>query len=108
MRDILSDLDGWQRDGKSIALATVVETWGSSPRRVGAKMSLTSDGKIAGSVSGGCVGDAGFEAGIKSLEKNGCHLFPFCGADKTAWGVSLACGGGIEIIVETLDTDMYT
>ncbi|MGZ9235425.1 MAG: XdhC family protein, partial [Anaerolineales bacterium] len=66
MRDILSDLDNWRADGKpqSIALATVIQTWGSSPRRAGAKMALTPDGKITGSVSGGCVEGAVFEAGV--------------------------------------------
>jgi len=108
MRDILSDLDGWQRDGKSIALATVVETWGSSPRRVGAKMSLTSDGKIAGSVSGGCVENAVFEAGINSLKTNGSQLLHFGVADETAWEVGLACGGSIEVFVKPLDMNIYT
>jgi xanthine dehydrogenase accessory factor len=107
MRDILSDLDGWQRDGKSIALATVIQTWGSSPRRVGAKMGLTSDGKIAGSVSGGCVENAVFEAGIDSLKTGRSQLLHFGVADEAAWEVGLACGGSIEIFVKPLDMNIY-
>jgi xanthine dehydrogenase accessory factor len=107
MRDILSDLKGWQRDGRSIALATVVQTWGSSPRGVGAKMGLTSDGKIAGSVSGGCVENAVVEAGIESLKTNHPQLLHFGVADERAWEVGLACGGSIEVFVNPLDTKIY-
>ncbi len=107
MRDILSDLDGWQREGKSIALATVIQTWGSSPRRVGAKMALTSDGKIAGSVSGGCVENAVYEAGIDSLKTGRFQLLHFGVADEAAWEVGLACGGSVEVFVIPLDMNMY-
>ena len=58
MRDLLTDLIRWREEGKSIALATVIETWGSSPRKAGSKMAITSDGKMVGSVSGGCVENA--------------------------------------------------
>jgi xanthine dehydrogenase accessory factor len=107
MRDILSDLEGWQRDGKSVALATVVQTWGSSPRRLGAKMGITSDGRISGSVSGGCVENAVVEAGIKSLETGRPQLLHFGVADETAWEVGLACGGSIEVFVNQLQDDIY-
>ena len=107
MRDILYDLDSWQRDGRSIALATVVETWGSSPRRVGAKMGLTMDGKIAGSVSGGCVENAVFEAGIDSLKTDRPRLLHFGVADETAWEVGLACGGSLDVFVKPLNANMY-
>jgi len=58
MRDILTDLQCWLEEDRSIALATVIQTWGSSPRAVGSKMAFTPDGKVAGSVSGGCVENA--------------------------------------------------
>ena len=103
MRDILSDLDRWQRDGESIALATVIQTWGSSPRRVGAKMALTRNGKITGSVSGGCVENAVVEAGVESLRTNRPQLLHFGVADETAWEVGLACGGSIDVFVKPLD-----
>lgn len=103
MRDILSDVIRWQRDGASIALATVVQTWGSAPRRPGAKMALVSDGRISGSVSGGCVEAAVFEAGMESLKTNRPQLLHFGVADETAWEVGLACGGSIDIFVKPLD-----
>src|SRR5690348_1742121 len=107
MRDILSDLEGWQRDGKSMALATVVQTWGSSPRRVGAKKGITSDGRISGSVSGGCVENAVVEAVIESLKTGQPRLLHFGVTDETAWDVGLACGGSIEVFVNPLDKDVY-
>ena len=108
MRDILPDLDRWREDRKSIALATVVQTWGSSPRRAGAKMALTRDGKITGSVSGGCVEGAVFEAGVEVLKSNIPQLLHFGVADETAWEVGLACGGSIDIFVEPLDSDFFS
>jgi xanthine dehydrogenase accessory factor len=107
MRDILPDLDRWREDNKSIALATVIQTWGSSPRRVGAKMALTPDGKITGSVSGGCVEGAVFEAGVETLKTNKPQLLHFGVADETAWEVGLACGGSIDIFVKPLDLNFF-
>lgn len=108
MRDILPDLDKWRaEDNKSIALATVIQTWGSSPRRAGAKMALTPDGKITGSVSGGCVEGAVFEEGVQTLKSNRPKLLHFGVADETAWEVGLACGGSIDIFVKPLDTELF-
>ena len=108
MRDILSDLDNWRAgENKSIALATVIQTWGSSPRRAGAKMALTPDGKITGSVSGGCVEGAVFDAGVEVLKSNRPKLLHFGVADETAWEVGLACGGSIDIFVKPLDTELF-
>jgi xanthine dehydrogenase accessory factor len=108
MRDILPDLDNWVADhNESIALATVIETWGSSPRVAGAKMVLTPDGKIAGSVSGGCVEGAVFEAGVEALEARRPKLLHFGVADETAWDVGLACGGSIDIFVKPLNTEFF-
>src|SRR5215217_4967889 len=107
MRDILSDLDRWQAEDRQIALATVIQTWGSSPRRPGAKMALTPEGKITGSVSGGCVEGAVYEAGVEVLKSNHPQLLHFGVADETAWDVGLACGGSIDIFVKPLDTKIY-
>ena len=107
MRDILPDLERWREDHNSIALATVIQTWGSSPRREGAKMALTPDGKITGSVSGGCVEGAVFEAGVETLETNKPQLLHFGVADETAWDVGLACGGSIDIFVKPLDLKFF-
>jgi xanthine dehydrogenase accessory factor len=107
MRDILPDLDHWREENKSIALATVIQTWGSSPRRAGAKMAITPEGGITGSVSGGCVEGAVFEEGVESLRKNQPKLLHFGVADETAWEVGLACGGSIDIFVKPLETDLF-
>jgi xanthine dehydrogenase accessory factor len=109
MRDILPDLDKWRADAerKSIALATVVQTWGSSPRRAGAKMAITPDGKITGSVSGGCVEGAVYETGVDVLKSNQPQLLHFGVADETAWEVGLACGGSIDIFVQPLDEEFF-
>ncbi len=107
MRDILADLDHWRAEKKSIALATVIQTWGSSPRRPGAKMAITPDGGIAGSVSGGCVEGAVFEEGVESLKASHPKLLHFGVADETAWEVGLACGGSIDILVRPLDFEFF-
>ena len=108
MRDILPDLDKWgAQQNQSIALATVIQTWGSSPRRAGAKMALTPDGKITGSVSGGCVEGAVYEAGVEVLKSNRPRLLHFGVADETAWEVGLACGGSIDIFVKPLDLEFF-
>jgi xanthine dehydrogenase accessory factor len=103
MRDILSEIERWHQGGESIALATVTQTWGSSPRRVGAKMALTLDGKIAGSVSGGCVENEVLEAGIDSLRTYKARLLHFGVADDDAWAIGLACGGSLDVFVKPLD-----
>lgn len=107
MRDVLSDIDRWRAQGQAIALATVIQTWGSAPRGVGAKMALTPGGEIAGSVSGGCVEGAVFEAGVQTLKSGRPQLLHFGVADETAWEVGLACGGTIEVFVEPLDLALY-
>ena len=107
MRDILPDLDKWQAENQSVALATVVQTWGSSPRRAGAKMALTPEGKITGSESGGCVEGAVYEIGVDALKAKRPQLVHFGVADETAWEVGLACGGSIDIFVKPLDLKFF-
>ena len=107
MRDILPELTQWTSEQEPIAVATVIQTWGSSPRRAGAKMALTPDGKITGSVSGGCVEGAVFEAGVDVLQADRPQLLHFGVADETAWEVGLACGGSIDIFVKPLDTEFF-
>ena len=107
MRDILADLDKWRTENQSIALATVIQTWGSSPRRAGAKMALTPDGRITGSVSGGCVEGAVYDEGVEALKSNRPRLLHFGVADETAWEVGLACGGSIDIFVKPLEEELF-
>jgi xanthine dehydrogenase accessory factor len=103
MREIINEINEWSEGGAPVAVATVIETWGSAPRGVGAKMALTPDHHIAGSVSGGCVEGAVFEAGVETLESGQSQLLHFGVADETAFeAVGLACGGTIEVFVEPL------
>lgn len=107
MREVIDSIDTWLANGEAVALATVVQTWGSAPRREGAKMALTPAGHIAGSVSGGCVEGAVFEAGVEVLSTGRAQLLSFGVADETAWDVGLACGGKIRVFVEPLDSELY-
>lgn len=107
MRDILPEIERWRAAGGAVAVATVIETWGSAPRGVGAKMALTPDVKIAGSVSGGCVEGAVVEAGVQVLRSGRPQLLRFGVADDTAWEVGLACGGTIEVFVEPYDLALH-
>lgn len=107
MQEVIQDIDNWLADSAQVALATVVQTWGSAPRKVGAKMALTPDGAISGSVSGGCVEGAVFEEGTAALEGSKAKLLHYGVADETAWDVGLACGGTIEVFVQPLHTAVY-
>jgi xanthine dehydrogenase accessory factor len=106
MREILTDVTQWLSNGDAVAIATVVQTWGSAPRGVGSKMAMTADNRISGSVSGGCVEGAVFEAGLQVLETGTPQLLHFGVADETAWEVGLACGGTIEVFVEKLTPEL--
>ncbi len=106
-RDVAKDVERWKAEGEEVALATVVRTWGSGPRGPGAKMALTKDSRIAGSVSGGCVESAVVEEGREVLETGTPRLLHFGIADETAWNVGLTCGGSIEIFVEKLDDALF-
>jgi xanthine dehydrogenase accessory factor len=107
MKDILADVSDWVEKGEPVAVATVIQTWGSSPRRVGAQMALTPSGKIAGSVSGGCVEGAVFESGVEVLQTGVPQLLHFGVSDETAWEVGLACGGQIDVFVKPLDKALF-
>ena len=102
MREVLTELEQWTREGEDIALATVVETWGSSPRPLGSKMVVTRSGKMAGSVSNGCIEGAVFEEAQKVLQSGKPKLAAFGVADDVAFEVGLACGGHIEVFVQPL------
>ena len=107
MRDISQTLDRWLEASQPVALATVIQTWGSSPRGIGAKMAVTAAGEIAGSVSGGCVEGAVAETALQVLDTRQPRLLHFGVADETAWEVGLACGGQIDVFVIPLDADFY-
>jgi xanthine dehydrogenase accessory factor len=102
MREVLSELIEWTKAGEDIALATVVETWGSSPRPLGSKMVVTRSGKMAGSVSNGCIEGAVFEEAQKVLKSREPKVAAFGVADEVAFEVGLACGGHIEVFIQPL------
>jgi len=101
--DILHTALEWKKAGRAVALATVVETWGSAPRPVGSPLVIDGDGNFLGSVSGGCVeGDVISEA-LDVIESGGRRVLEFGVADETAWRVGLSCGGRIKVYVESID-----
>lgn len=102
MRDILQSLEQWREEGKSLCLATVVKVYGSAPRPLGAKMVVSSDGEMAGSVSGGCLEGTVVEEARKVLKTGVPRLLNFGITDEQAWAVGLSCGGEIEVFVEPL------
>jgi xanthine dehydrogenase accessory factor len=90
----------WVREGRQVALATVVETWGSAPRPVGAQLVISSDAEMMGSVSGGCVEGAVVEEALAALEDGTPRLLSYGVSDDDAFAVGLACGGTIRVLVE--------
>jgi len=102
MREVLDEIREWTAAGDRVALATVVETWGSSPRPLGSKMVVSSSGKMAGSVSNGCIEGAVFEEAQKVLKEGRGRLVPYGVADDVAFEVGLACGGHVEVMIQPL------
>ena len=101
--DILAAAESWREAGKGVAIATVVETWGSAPRPVGSHLVIDEDGRFLGSVSGGCVeGDVVNEA-LDVIGDGAPRTLEFGVADETAWRAGLSCGGRIKVFVERLD-----
>jgi xanthine dehydrogenase accessory factor len=90
----------WHRAGKSVALATVIETWGSAPRPVGSQLAISGDSEIMGSVSGGCVEGAVVVEALEALEDGQCRILDFGVSDNEAFAVGLTCGGRIRVMVE--------
>ena len=99
---VLTEAAAWRRGGLDVALATVVSTWGSSPRPVGSKLAVNEAGQMSGSVSGGCVEGAVVHAALEIMRSGQCRLLEFGISDEQAWEVGLACGGRIRIYVEKL------
>ncbi len=98
--DILQEAEAWRRSGRDVAVATVVETWGSAPRPVGSHLVIDGDGNFLGSVSGGCVeGDVITEA-MDVIGDGRPRMLEFGVADETAWRAGLSCGGRIRVYVE--------
>lgn len=93
----------WLVEGRKVALATVIETWGSAPQPVGSQLAIDADGNFAGSVSGGCVEGAVVTEALEAIATGKSKVLDFGVADETAWQVGLACGGKIRVFVEPLE-----
>ena len=104
--DIPETALAWHRAGKGAALATVVETWGSAPRRVGSQLAISGAGEIAGSVSGGCVEGAVVVEAVEAIETGKPVLLDYGVSDGDAFAVGLACGGTIRVLVEPIGSVM--
>jgi xanthine dehydrogenase accessory factor len=106
MREILRHLDAWQRQSQEIALATVVAVSGSAPRPSGARLLVTRSGRMAGSVSGGCVENDVYERALRVLDADRPALVRYSGSDEEwSFEVGLACGGAIEVLIEPFAAD---
>ena len=99
---ILKQLLNWRSNGDDVALATVINTWGSAPRRTGSVMAINSRMEFQGSVSGGCVETAVIEQALAVLKSGESQLLEFGVTNEQAFEVGLACGGNIEIYVQAI------
>ena len=99
---VLDQAAQWLKSGRKVALATVIETWGSAPQPVGSQLAVDGDGNFIGSVSGGCVEGEVVTQAIDVIGSKKPKVLAFGVADETAWKVGLACGGRIRIFVEPL------
>jgi xanthine/CO dehydrogenase XdhC/CoxF family maturation factor len=98
--NLLTIANNWVREGRKVALATVIETWGSAPQPIGSQLVIDGDGNFEGSVSGGCVEGAVVTEAQDTIETGEGKVLAFGVADETAWEVGLACGGKIRVYVE--------
>jgi GTPase len=101
--DVLAEAARWRQAGKGVALATVIATWGSSPRPVGSHLAVDDGGVFVGSVSGGCIEGAVVHEAREVIEGGTPKLLEYGVTDELAWEVGLACGGRIEIYVERVE-----
>lgn len=102
MDDPLAIAEKWMQEGRAVAIATVIETWGSAPRPVGSHLVMDGDGQFEGSVSGGCVEGAVIAEASDVIESGEPRMLEFGVADEKAWQVGLSCGGKIRVYVERL------
>ncbi len=98
--DILGTAAAWREEGRDVALATVVSTWGSSPRPAGSQLVVDDQGGMVGSVSGGCIEGAVVLEAQAAIEDGEPRLLTFGVSNEQAWEVGLACGGTVQVFVE--------
>ena len=100
---ILDEAKDWIESKQQVVLATVIQTWGSSPRAVGSRMIVNDKGDFSGSVSGGCIEGAVIREAVDIINTGMPKLLNFGVSNDQAWEVGLACGGKVEVFVERLD-----
>lgn len=100
--ELTAHIDRWRSEGQGVALATVVHTWGSSPRPEGSHLAVNARGEFAGSVSGGCIEGAVVTEALSVIADGEPRLLEFGVTDEQAWEVGLACGGRVRVYVERL------
>jgi xanthine/CO dehydrogenase XdhC/CoxF family maturation factor len=101
--DVLEQAARWRDQGRGVALATVVSTWGSSPRPVGSQLAVDDKGAMLGSVSGGCIEGAVVHEARRVIADGQPWLLDFGVTNEMAWEVGLACGGKVQVYVERLE-----
>ncbi|HSR14874.1 MAG TPA: XdhC family protein [Gemmatimonadales bacterium] len=101
--EVLHQAEVWRAGGLGVALATVLQTWGSAPRPAGSHMAVSENGNFCGSVSGGCVEGAVLDAAQEVIRTGRPTRLSFGVTDERAWEVGLACGGRVEIHVEPVE-----
>jgi xanthine/CO dehydrogenase XdhC/CoxF family maturation factor len=100
MRELVDQIDQWRAEGKPVAVATVVSAEGSTPRPPGAKMAMTPDGGLAGSVSGGCIEADVFEHALEVIQSGTPKLVRYGFTEDMAFEIGLACGGAVNVFIE--------
>ena len=100
MSNPIETAQAWLAEGRKVALATVIETWGSAPQPVGSQLVVDGDGNFEGAVSGGCVEGDVITAAQNAISTGQHKVLSYGVADETAWKVGLACGGKIRVLVE--------
>ena len=101
--DVLSEAALWREEGRDVALATVVQTWGSSPRPVGSHLAIDGNSNFVGSVSGGCIEGAVIHEALEVMQEGKPRILKYGVTHEMAWEVGLACGGQVHVYVERLD-----
>src|SRR3954453_13962134 len=107
MRDVLEPILDWYDSGGTFGLATVVNTFRSAPRQPGAAMAVAPDGEVVGSVSGGCVGGAGYERAQEGIESGEAVVQRYGVSDDDAFAIGLTCGGIIDLLIEPIDSASF-
>jgi xanthine/CO dehydrogenase XdhC/CoxF family maturation factor len=103
--EVLQQLATWQDEGRKVAMATVVNTWGSSPRPIGSQLGVNDQGEMVGSVSGGCIEGAVVKEALDIMQGAPPKLLDYGVSNEQAWEVGLACGGKLEVYIEAIHQD---